>query len=159
MFHDDDPALAAPCGAFVTIRRDEELRGCIGFIEASGALLETVREAAIKAATEDYRFGPLDESELGLITLEISVLSPPKPLRSVSDLRIGTHGLIIEAGHHRGLLLPQVAIEHRWDRETFLSNTCRKAGLPPDAWKLASTSILVFSAEVFHEEGQLHASQ
>ncbi len=144
-------ALAFPGGAFVTIRIARELRGCIGYIESPLPLAEVIAEVAVKAATEDPRFPPLDQSELARATLEVSVLSPLVRVRDITEIIVGTHGLLIELGRARGLLLPQVATEYGWGRETFLAHTSRKAGLPADAWKDPGAIIYSFTAEVIQE--------
>jgi AmmeMemoRadiSam system protein A len=146
-----DPLLCLPGGAFVTLKIDAELRGCIGYIEPVRPLIETVREVAIKAALEDFRFSPIGEDELSNVSIEISVLSPLTKITDILDIVVGKHGLLIEAGNQRGLLLPQVAIEQHWDRETFLAQTSRKAGLPPGNWRHPDTSIFIFTAEILRE--------
>jgi AmmeMemoRadiSam system protein A len=138
-------------GAFVTLRLQNELRGCIGYVEPRLPLQETVREVAEKAAFEDPRFPPLSEDELKEVEIEISVLSPLRKISSVDEIEIGKHGLILDAGYTRGLLLPQVATEYGWGREEFLSHTARKAGLPSDAWKHRGIEFLVFTSDVFSE--------
>jgi len=120
-------------------------------VAAQRPLLETVREAARAAAFHDPRFPPLRSSELPEIRLEISVLSRPRPVSDLGEIRVGRHGLIVRRGSRSGLLLPQVAEEYGWDRETFLSHTCVKAGLPEDSWREAGTEIEIFGAEVFGE--------
>lgn len=147
----DDPLLEEKRGAFVTLHKQGELRGCIGYIEAIKSLRETIREMAQSAAFHDPRFPPLKESEFPLVDIEISVLSPIEPVPSVDDIEVGKHGLIISRGLQRGLLLPQVASERGWDRITFLQHTCLKAGLPPDAWQKGAR-IEYFSAFVFGEK-------
>ncbi len=137
--------------AFVSLHKGGELRGCIGFTEPVRPLYETVCQSAIFAATQDPRFHPLTLSELEEIDLEISVLSPLEKVENPQEIRVGYHGLMICRGTRRGLLLPQVATEYGWDRNTFLSQTCRKAGLPPEAWK-QDTEIYCFHCEVFGEE-------
>ncbi|MBU8920906.1 MAG: AmmeMemoRadiSam system protein B [Bacteroidales bacterium] len=139
-------------GGFVTLHKNGRLRGCIGYIEAVKPLLDTVSEMAEAAAFHDHRFPSLREEELVEIMIEISVLSPVKKIEDVSEIEVGKHGIIISAGGQRGLLLPQVATEWKWDRETFLSQTCLKAGLDPDAWKREGTTIEVFSADIFSEK-------
>lgn len=136
-------------GAFVTLHKNGQLRGCIGYIEGHRPLWETVRDMAIQAAFHDPRFPALSPQEFPLIDIEISVLTPLEPLKDISDIEIGKHGLVIRKGFYSGLLLPQVAAEYGWDRETFLEWTCRKAGLPPDAWKSKDVEIYIFSADVF----------
>ena len=143
--------LQVPAGAFVTLKIGEDLRGCIGSIEATEPLGETIVHCAISAAFRDPRFPPLTAEEYPLIRLEISVLSALRPSQP-QDVIPGTHGVIITRGYNRGLLLPQVATENDWDAETFLSYTCRKAGLPPDAWKHPDTLIETFTAFVFGEK-------
>lgn len=136
-------------GAFVTLKKKGELKGCIGYIKGVKPLYETVQEMAIQAAFHDPRFAPLEKDEWKDIDIEISVLSPLKIISSIDEIEVGTHGLYIEKGFHSGLLLPQVATENNWDRETFLGYTCWKAGLPEDAWKQKDTRIYIFSADVF----------
>jgi uncharacterized protein len=145
--------LLRPAGAFVTIRRHGELRGCIGLVEAEYPLWETVIRAAASAGTQDFRFSPLRPDELSLVRLELSVLSPLEEAKDLSTIQVGIHGLEAEWRGRRGLLLPQVAREYRWDREQFLSYTCEKAGLPHSAWQQGA-SIYRFTAEVFGEEEQ-----
>jgi len=147
----NDPLFSEHRGAFVTIKIDNELRGCIGRIVADEPLAQVVRDMAIEAATGDPRFPPLQKAELTRISLEISVLSPIAPVTDINDIIVGVHGLIIRKGFNSGLLLPQVASEYHWTREEFLQHTCLKAGLAPDAWK-NNASLYSFSAEVFGEE-------
>jgi AmmeMemoRadiSam system protein A len=130
-----DPSLQSPGAAFVTLTKGDALRGCIGFVRPVHPLAETVRHCAVAAATGDPRFPPVTAEELPQLTLEISVLSPLRPVDSVDAITIGVHGLYISLGDRHGLLLPQVASEYGWDRDAFLAHTCRKAGLPPDAWR------------------------
>jgi hypothetical protein len=141
--------LLAPCGAFVTLKRGGMLRGCIGNIIGSGPLCQTVAEMARAAATSDPRFPPLTAAELSGLAIEISVLTPLETVHDPSEVVIGRHGLFIVYGLHRGLLLPQVATEQGWDRQTFLEQTCVKAGLPPGAWKEPGAVLYRFGAEVF----------
>ena len=141
--------LKTPCGAFVTLTRDGELRGCIGYITASGPLAETVREVALAAAFEDTRFSPVTPDEWPRIDIEVSVLTPMVLVRDTASIQPGIHGLYIRKGFRSGLLLPQVATEHGWDRKTFLEQTCRKAGLYKNAWKEKGTEIYKFQAQVF----------
>lgn len=140
-----------PSGAFVTLRLHNDLRGCIGYIEARLPLFKTVEEVAQKAAFEDPRFPPLSVDELQEVEIEISVLSPLRKISDVNEIEVGRHGLVIDAGYTRGLLLPQVATEYGWNREQFLSHTARKAGLPPDAWKHQGVELYVFTSDVFSE--------
>ncbi|HEY3384008.1 MAG TPA: AmmeMemoRadiSam system protein A [Vicinamibacterales bacterium] len=146
-------ALAEPhrhAGAFVTLHADGELRGCIGYPGSEKRLDEVVGHCAVAAATEDPRFPQLGADEMENLTLEISVLTPIVPVTDVSEIEVGRDGLVIEEGFRRGLLLPQVATEHRWNRDTFLAHTCLKAGLRPDAWK-SGARVSRFQAEVFSE--------
>lgn len=142
-------ALAEKRGAFVTLHKAGRLRGCIGYIEALKPLSQTVAECAVAAALRDPRFDPVDPGELPLLHLEISVLSPFEEI-SPEVIEVGRHGLMISQGWQRGLLLPQVASEWKWDRERFLEETCLKAGLPADAWKRGAR-IQAFTAQVFSE--------
>jgi AmmeMemoRadiSam system protein A len=146
-------AMELACGAFVTIHCRGELRGCLGRIETSAPLAETILHLAGSVADSDPRFEPVDLVELHLVDIQISVLTPEREIRSIAEIEPGRHGLIVEQGSRRGLLLPQVAIEQGWDRETFVSHTCRKAALAPDAW-LRGARLFVFEAQVFGEVGQ-----
>lgn len=143
--------LAEPRGAFVTLkrRRDGELRGCIGRTSAREALGATVMQVAV-AATRDHRFEPVRPAELRAIRIEVSVLTPPAPI-AAEGVEVGRHGLIVSREGASGLLLPQVPVEQGWNQETFLAQTCRKAGLSLDAWRDADTTLLAFTAEVFGE--------
>lgn len=143
------PGLDVPQGAFVTLRVEGELKGCIGTFETTRSLWCTVHAMAAAAATRDPRFVPVSAGDLDDLAIDISVLSPLRPVTGPEDIEIGRHGLEISRGARRGVLLPQVATEHGLDREAFLVETCRKAQLPPDAWRLPDTSIRVFEAEVF----------
>ncbi|KPJ48326.1 MAG: hypothetical protein AMJ41_05155 [candidate division Zixibacteria bacterium DG_27] len=136
--------------AFVTLEKNGRLRGCIGYTTAEKPLYQTVSECAIMAATQDPRFPRLTEDELGEIEIEISVLSPLRKIESIDEIVVGLHGLYIKKGERRGLLLPQVATDWKWNRREFLENVCRKSGLPLDAWK-EGADIYVFSAEIFRE--------
>ncbi len=139
-------------GAFVTLRIDGELRGCIGYIDYPGPVRTAVEDVARKAAFGDPRFKPLAPDELDRVQIEISVLSPMRRISSPDEITIGRDGLVIASRGHRGLLLPQVATEYGWDVEEFLGNTCRKAGLPVGAWRDPGAELEAFSAEVFSEE-------
>jgi hypothetical protein len=148
----DDPALAKEEGAFVTIHKDGELRGCIGNIIGRQPLYLTVRDMAIESSTADPRFTPVGPGELKDIKIEISVLSEPRRVGSAEEIRMGEHGVIVKSGYRSGVFLPQVATETGWSREEFLSNLCEhKAGLPADAWKDKKTELYVFTAQVFSE--------
>jgi len=146
----EDDAFTRPLGVFVTLKQRGELRGCIGFPEAHVPLREAVTQAAVSAALRDPRFPPVAARELDSLRLEISVLSP-LAAAAPEEVVVGTHGLVIEHEQARGLLLPQVPVEWGWDRETFLRQICRKAGLPPDAWQRGAR-LFTFTAEVFSEE-------
>jgi uncharacterized protein len=138
-------------GVFVTIKRQGALRGCLGTLESRCGLAAEVVRCAADSATGDPRFPPVSANELPELTLEISVLAPLEPIEPHPEsFTIGLHGLVAEQGRHRGLLLPQVAIEWGWDGEQFLRQTCVKAGLPPDAWRRGAR-FYRFAAEVFGE--------
>ena len=143
-------ALSEPTGAFVTLHRDGQLRGCVGQVESPDSLADTVARAAINAALHDSRFPAVEAEEVESLEIEISVLSPPEPIAPGAIL-LGRHGLLIVEGEHRGLLLPQVATERQWSLQRFLEETCAKAGLPRDAWREPSTRVLAFTAEVFSD--------
>lgn len=142
--------LLEPRGAFVTIHTGGELRGCIGRVDADTPLYLAVEQLAVAASTRDPRFDPLRAEELKDTRIEISVLSTVRSAKP-EEVEIGKHGLVITRGVRRGLLLPQVAVEHGLDREKFLDETCGKAGLPPGAWKEPGTILQIFTAEVFRE--------
>jgi AmmeMemoRadiSam system protein A len=160
--HDRVPEVEVPpgplcekSGAFVTLHQMGRLRGCIGYIESLKPLYETVAECAMAAALHDPRFDPVTPQELPGLHLEISVLSPLTEI-TPDKVEVGRHGLLISRGGRRGVLLPQVAVEWKWNREQFLEETCLKAGLPPDAWRHGAR-IQAFSAQVFgepHPEGR-----
>lgn len=150
------PGLLRRSGLFVTLRIDRQLRGCIGYIESSRPLFELVHEVAPKAALEDPRFPPLTCEELAAVNVELSVLSPLRRIYSTTEIHIGEHGLLLELGVHRGLLLPQVATQFAWDTEAFLNATARKAGLYPGAWRDPDAKLYIFSAEVIEEEVHDH---
>ena len=147
---DERAALAQPRGAFVTLRKAGRLRGCIGYVEGIEPLWRAVLDNACSAASRDPRFPPVTAGELDAIEIEISALTPLADISGPSEVRIGTDGLIVSEGGRRGLLLPQVAVEHRMEPERFLDETCRKAGLPADAWR-SGARIQRFQAEVFSE--------
>jgi AmmeMemoRadiSam system protein A len=136
-------------GAFVTLQKRGQLRGCIGYIEGHGPLHNTIKEMAEAAAFRDPRFSPVKEKELPELDIEISVLTPLKRIKDVNEIQVGTHGIYIKKGWSSGLLLPQVATEYGWDRQTFLEHTCQKAGLPPAGWKEKDAEIYIFSADIF----------
>jgi AmmeMemoRadiSam system protein A len=146
----DDATFKQKRGAFVTLKFKDQLRGCIGYPIPHKPLFETIIEVAVSAATKDFRFPPLKQKELDDTKIEISVLSPPKPIKDISEIEVGKHGIIITKGLNRGLLLPQVPVEWGWNRETFLQHGCLKAGIEEDAWK-KDAQIEIFSAQVFSE--------
>lgn len=147
-----DETLREPAGVFVTLRtRDHDLRGCIGSVVPVDPLWQAVARSAANAAFRDPRFPPISKAELAEIGLEISVMGPLEPVSSIDEIALGRDGLIISRGRSAGLLLPQVATEHGWDRATFLRHACLKAGLPADAWRVPGTKIDRFSAYVFGE--------
>jgi AmmeMemoRadiSam system protein A len=151
LFNSHSEMLDRKSGVFVTLKIDENLRGCIGYIESIFPLFQATQEAAVKAAMEDPRFMPLSLDELESVTIEISVLSPLSELNNVDKIEIGKHGLVIDAGYRRGLLLPQVATEYNWDQKEFLKHLSLKAGLPPDAWKQKEVNLYSFTVEKFDE--------
>ncbi len=136
-------------GAFVTLHKRDNLRGCIGYIRAQKPLFQTIQEMAHAAAFQDSRFRPVTRDELKDISIEISVLTPLKKISRIEEIEVGRHGIYIVKDFHSGLLLPQVATENKWDREAFLRHTCAKAGLPDNAWEDASTEMYIFSADIF----------
>ncbi len=142
-------ALESPAGAFVSLHKKDVLRGCIGYVQPRLPLYRIVIEAAEAAGLRDPRFPPIQPAELAEVELEISVLSPFHAVRP-EEIQVGAHGLMVSQDRARGLLLPQVAVERHWDRDRFLEETCRKAGLAPDAWRRGAT-IEGFTAEVFRE--------
>jgi AmmeMemoRadiSam system protein A len=148
----DDSNLMQPAGAFVTLRRRARLRGCIGQLPSNEPLVRVVAYCAKSAALDDPRFEPVAPHELSDLEIELSVLSA---LEEIAPERIeaGKHGLLVSQGSQRGVLLPQVASEHRWTAERFLEETCAKAGLDHDAWKDPATHIQAFTAEIFCESG------
>ncbi len=148
-FKVDAPILKENRGAFVTIQKKGQLRGCIGYIEGRGPLHKTIEEMAEAAAFRDPRFTPVKEKELPELEIEISVLTPLRKITDVNEIEVGKHGIYIKKGWNSGLLLPQVATDYGWDRLTFLEHTCQKAGLPLNAWKEKNTEIYIFSADIF----------
>jgi AmmeMemoRadiSam system protein A len=148
----DMPILKEKRGVFVTLKKRGHLRGCIGYIKAVKPLGDTVQEMAVAAAFHDPRFPSVKSEEIRDLNFEISVLSPLQKIKNADEIKVGTHGLYIVRGYNSGLLLPQVAIEYGWDQETFLRETCFKAGLPPKAWKDKETDIYIFSADYFNDK-------
>ncbi len=150
----DDSVLKTKCGAFVTIHIKGELRGCIGNIIAEKPLWITVKNMALQASTADPRFPTLSADELDKIDIEISALSPLWKIEDLNVIEVGKHGILIKKGFNQGLLLPQVAIVHGFNRIKFLEHTCIKAGLPADCYKGNDCEIYIFSAAVFGEKNQ-----
>jgi AmmeMemoRadiSam system protein A len=144
--------MNAKFGVFVSLHKEGKLRGCIGYIEGIDSLYKAVMNMAKSAAFHDPRFPTVSLDEVEELEIEISVLSPIKKIKVVEEIQVGEHGLIIQKGPYRGLLLPQVATDWGWEREEFLEQTCRKAGLPTDAWQDTQTEIFTFSAEIFSEK-------
>ncbi len=144
------PNLAAPRGAFVTLKKNGRLRGCIGFIEPVMPLCRAVIGGAVYAATRDARFRPVSKDELDDLEYEISVLTPPIEVANPRTIKVGTHGLIIEKNGRKGILLPQVPVENGWTLDQFLEQICLKAGLPEDSWRTGA-KLYTFEAIVFHE--------
>jgi AmmeMemoRadiSam system protein A len=142
--------LSRRAGVFVSVHRDGDLRGCIGHLAADVRLDQVIAQCAVAACSEDPRFKPVTSAELEDIDIELSILGPLEAITGPDDIEIGRHGLLVEQDRRRGLLLPQVATEWKWDAVTFLAQTCRKAGLPADAWKRAD-HLWRFEAEVFGE--------
>ena len=151
---DRGEAFGQPRALFVTLRTEGQLRGCIGTLTPDGDLSEAVPRFAVRAALEDPRFPPVEESELSACRIEISVLTPPRPIEDVEQIEVGRDGLIIEAHGRSGLLLPQVATEWGFDRETFLGEVSKKAGLLAHVWQEPDARLWSFQAEVFGEEDQ-----
>jgi AmmeMemoRadiSam system protein B/AmmeMemoRadiSam system protein A len=143
-----DPLLTRPAGVFVTLEKSGELRGCIGHFRADLPLYQAVQQMAVAAATEDPRFPPITQEELPDVTVEISILSPFRRVADVSEIQVGTHGLMVLAAGRSGLLLPQVPVDEGWDREAFLEGLCHKAGLPGSCWQ-EGASLYAFTAVVF----------
>src|SRR5271157_4292264 len=144
-------ALNQERGAFVTLKEFGALRGCIGYTSAVKPLYMTVRDTATLAALRDPRFQPVDASELPQLDYEISVLSPLRRVTDIQQIKVGEHGLLMTNGDYEGLLLPQVPVEEKWDRQTFLEQTCAKAGMGSGCWKDEDTDIFMFTAVVFGE--------
>jgi AmmeMemoRadiSam system protein A len=147
-----DELLKAPSGAFVTLRtRSGDLRGCIGSLHPVAPLFRAVSSNANNAAFHDPRFDPVTADEIRELEIEISVMGPIERVARPEEIKVGRDGLIVSHGRNAGLLLPQVATEYGWDRNTFLQQTCVKAGLPPDTWRAADCRLEKFEAEVFGE--------
>ncbi len=146
----NDPLFDQLSGVFVTLKKNGDLRGCIGYPEAVMPLRDAIIKSARSAALQDPRFHPVSKAELTSIKIEVTVLSPLFSIDPL-DVVVGTHGLVVEMGNHRGLLLPQVPEEWGWNREEFIAHTCNKAGLPMDAWKKGA-KLFGFTGEVISEE-------
>jgi hypothetical protein len=147
----EEAALNVRLGCFVSIKQNGQLRGCIGKFQPQWPLHQEVAEMACAAATQDPRFYPMGKDDLNNFLIEISVLSPLEKINDPNDIQVGSHGIYLEKDSYRGVLLPQVAVEHQWDRTMFLRQTCTKAGLPTDAWQSEDTDIFIFTAQVFAE--------
>jgi AmmeMemoRadiSam system protein A len=150
-FQTDCPELLEQKGAFVTLQKEGVLRGCIGQLDPDCELFKVVQQCALSAAFADSRFPPLQQKELDILDIEISVLTPFHRVESIEEINVGKHGLYIVRDLHRGLLLPQVASQYGWDRVAFLEQTCHKAGLKESAWKDPQTFLYTFEADVFSE--------
>jgi AmmeMemoRadiSam system protein A len=146
----EDKVLNEKRGAFVTLKVNDQLRGCIGYPLPRKSLWETISDVAISAATQDFRFESITLEELPDTKIEISVLSLPKQIKDIKKIEVGKHGIVISKGPCKGLLLPQVPLEWKWDLETYLSHGCLKAGLDKKEWK-KGVNIEIFSAQVFSE--------
>jgi AmmeMemoRadiSam system protein A len=142
--------LAVRCGAFVSIHHGENLRGCLGRLTADAPIGSTLAHLGAAVADSDPRFPPVTALELSNMHLEISLMTPEQLIASIDEIVVGRHGLIVEQGRARGVLLPQVAVEHGWARETFIEHACIKAGLPGNAWQRGAR-IQIFEAQVFRE--------
>jgi uncharacterized protein len=150
--YDQHIFLKSNCGAFVTLRNNKELRGCIGYILGKTPLFETVCDAAKQAAFNDPRFPPLTQDEMDNLKIEISVLSIPQNIKNYEEIILGKHGLLLEEGLNKAVLLPQVAKENNYNVEEFLSALCEKAGLYSHLWKSKMLNLKTFEAQVFSEE-------
>lgn len=144
----EEKKLNDKAGCFVTIKQNGQLRGCIGNFQSKQPLYSEVAQMAVASATQDPRFPAMDQSELDDFNLELTVLSPLKKIDNLDEIEIGVHGLYIEKGYNRGVLLPQVATEHGWDRDLFLRQTCIKAGLKESDWQHEDTDIYIFSGQI-----------
>ncbi len=147
----EEKSLTQRSGCFVTIKQDGQLRGCIGNFKSHRPLYQEVAEMAAASCAKDPRFHPMEENDLNDFSLEISVLSPLEKIDEPDLIKVGKHGIYLEKNFSRGVLLPQVATEYSWNRETFLQQTCLKAGLPADAWQDPDAEIYIFSAQIITE--------
>ena len=143
-----DGVFAERRGAFVTLHVQRRLRGCIGVIEADQPLGDSIVRCAASSALQDPRFPPMRAEDLAELQIEISLLSAPAPI-SLEEVEVGRHGLLVSRGEQRGLLLPQVAVQHHLNREQFFEETCRKAQLPREVWRDPGTQLFGFTCEVF----------
>lgn len=151
-FNEDDQQLKSVSGAFVTLHKQGQLRGCIGNIIGQNSLFETVRDMAIASATGDLRFPAVTRDELKAVEIEISVLTPLKRITGIDEFQLGIHGVLVKSGFSQGVFLPQVALETGWSKEEFLAQLCaHKAGLSGSAWKDPKTELYIFSAIIFSE--------
>jgi AmmeMemoRadiSam system protein A len=148
----EEQSLNDRAGCFVTLKMNDQLRGCIGNFQSRRPLYQEVALMAVAAATQDPRFAPLTKPELDLVNIEITILSPLEKISDPEDITIGEHGIYLEHGINRGVLLPQVATEHQWDALTFLRQTCQKAGLAADMWQAPDTEIYRFRGEIIAEK-------
>lgn len=151
----DEESLNLVAGCFVTIHMNNQLRGCIGNFVSEQPLHREVAQMAVAAATGDPRFYAMSPEDIGHYKLDISILSPLEKIDDVGQIEVGTHGIYLEKDYCRGVLLPQVATEYGWNRQTFLEQTCVKAGLKTDAWQSPQTDIYIFSAQVISDEPEL----
>jgi AmmeMemoRadiSam system protein A len=151
VIYPEDEAFKDRKGVFVTLTKNGELRGCIGYIKGYKDLVPSIAEMAQSAAFHDPRFSPVKESELPQLRIEISVLSELEPVKDINEIVIGRDGLMLEHPYGSGLLLPQVAVEWNWDLKTFLEHICHKAGVRPGSWKDEQARLYRFSAEIFQE--------
>ena len=148
-----DEVLKRDMGAFVTLHKNGQLRGCIGHMVATGPLYLTVRDMAIAAAAQDPRFSPVTLGDMDDIDIEVSALSPMEKIDDPAKIEPGRHGVMVRMGGRSGVYLPQVAIETGWDRDQFMDSLCaHKAGIPADAWRTGECDIYIFTAEVFGEK-------
>lgn len=154
----EEQVLNERAGCFVTIKINKQLRGCIGNFQSRKPLFQEVAEMAVAAAIQDPRFPPLSPEETEQIQLEITVLSPLEKISGPEDIVIGEHGLYLEQGGHRGVLLPQVATDYNWNATTFLSQTCIKAGLDENAWQSPTTELYRFNGWIISENKGIHSS-
>ena len=150
--YNEHPIFNSHCGAFVTLTQDGLLRGCIGYIISDTPLFQTIHEAAVHAALDDPRFLPVKQKEIDNLSIEISILSEPFPLSNYDEIELGKHGLILEENGKRGLLLPQVPIEHKMNCNQFLDAICQKAGFNTYYWKTKQLNLKAFTATVFNED-------